>query len=62
LPADVLKSHVTGKRLGASMQDKFTGHFQDSHLTGGTGVQYVIPNAELYLEPVIPKTSGKLGK
>jgi hypothetical protein len=50
-PPDVLKSNVTGIRLGKPGA-RPTGHFSDSAISGGTGTQYIVPNWSAYLEEV----------
>lgn len=52
-PPDVLRTTITGIRLGKP-GSRFTGHFSDDAISGGTGTQYVIPNWSAYLEEIRP--------
>ena len=57
-PPDVLKTNLTAIRLGKP-GSRFTGHFSDSAISGGTGTQYVIPNWSAYLEEIRPFSSPR---
>lgn len=57
-PPDVLQTTITGLRLGKP-GSRFTGHFSDSSISGGTGTQYVIPNWSTYLEEIKPFSSSR---
>ena len=57
-PPDVLKTSVTGIRLGKPGK-QVTGHFSDRAVSGGTGTQYIFPNWSTYLEEIKPPVSKK---